>query len=65
MLKIRLRFILILFLAILSAMAFISSGVRADSPTIEILNVDGTIVPVVANYIDRGISRAESEGAVA
>jgi membrane-bound serine protease (ClpP class) len=65
MLKVRLRFTLILFLAILSAMAFISSVVNADSPDIEILSVDGTIVPVVANYIDRGISRAESEGAVA
>jgi len=46
-------------------MAFVSSGVSADSPDIEILHVDGTIVPVVANYLDRGISRAESEGAVA
>jgi membrane-bound serine protease (ClpP class) len=65
MLKVRLRFTLILFLAILSAMAFISSVVNADSTDIEILSVDGTIVPVVANYIDRGIRRAESEGAVA
>jgi membrane-bound serine protease (ClpP class) len=46
-------------------MAFISSVVNADSSDIEILSVDGTIVPVVANYLDRGIGRAESEGAVA
>ena len=65
MLKIRLRFTLILFLAILSAMSLVSSVVNADSANIEILTVDGTIVPVVANYLDRGISRAESEGAVA
>lgn len=65
MLKVRLRFALILFLATLSAMAFISSVVNADSSDIEILSVDGTIVPVVANYLDRGIGRAESEGAVA
>jgi len=65
MLKVRLRFALILFPAILSAMAFISSGVNAGSADIEILSVDGTIVPVVANYLDRGISRAESEGTVA
>ncbi|MCJ7791728.1 MAG: nodulation protein NfeD, partial [Dehalococcoidia bacterium] len=64
MLKVRLRFIPFLFLAILSAIAFVSVGVSADSPRIEILSVDGTIVPVVANYIDRGINRAESEGAV-
>ncbi|MFC2050243.1 nodulation protein NfeD [Chloroflexota bacterium] len=65
MLKIRLRFTLILFLAILSAMSLVSSVVDADSVDIEILTVDGTIVPVVANYLDRGISRAESEGAAA
>jgi len=65
MFKTGLRFYFILFLAVLSAISFISSVVRADSPRIEILSVDGTIVPVVASYIDRGISRAESEGAVA
>jgi membrane-bound serine protease (ClpP class) len=64
MFKSGLRF-LILFLAVLSAVSFISSAARADSPKIEILTVNGTIVPVVASYIDRGISRAESEGAVA
>jgi membrane-bound serine protease (ClpP class) len=65
MFKAGLRFYFILFLAVLSAISFISSVVRADSPRIEILSVDGTIVPVIASYIDRGISRAESEGAVA
>jgi membrane-bound serine protease (ClpP class) len=65
MFKAGLRFYFILFLAVLSAISFISSAVRADSPRIEILSVDGTIVPVIASYIDRGISRAESEGAVA
>jgi membrane-bound serine protease (ClpP class) len=64
MFKVRLRFIAFLFLAILSAIAFVSSVVNADSSDIQILSVDGTIVPVVANYIDRGINRAESEGAV-
>src|SRR4030043_461686 len=65
MLKIRLRFTLILFLAILSAMSLVSSVVNADSEAIEVLSVDGTIVPVVASYLERGISRAESEGATA
>jgi membrane-bound serine protease (ClpP class) len=64
MFKSGLRF-LILFLAVLSAVSFISSAARANSPKIEILTVNGTIVPVVASYIDRGISRAESEGAAA
>jgi membrane-bound serine protease (ClpP class) len=64
MLKVRLRFILLLCLAVLSAMALIGSAVRADSSEIEILTVDGTIVPVVADYIDRGISRAEANESV-
>jgi membrane-bound serine protease (ClpP class) len=43
----------------------ISGGVivSASTPTIEVLHVKGTIVPVVADYIDRGISHAEDEGA--
>jgi membrane-bound serine protease (ClpP class) len=65
MFKSRLRFCIILLLAVLSAMSFISSTVRADSSKIEVLTVNGTIVPVVASYIDRGISRAEAEGATA
>ena len=39
------------------------SIISASSPTIEILHVEGTIVPVVADYIDRGISQAEDENA--
>src|SRR4030042_3346904 len=65
MLKMRARFILILFLAFLLAMSLVSSVVNADSEAIEVLSVDGTIVPVVADYLDLGISRAESEGATA
>jgi membrane-bound serine protease (ClpP class) len=55
----------LLLLVTLWVMAFVSSGVSADSPKVEVLTVDGTIVPVVASYLDRGITRAESEGAVA
>jgi membrane-bound serine protease (ClpP class) len=40
------------------------SLLAAASPaTVEILTVDGTIVPVIADYIDRGISQAEEHGA--
>jgi membrane-bound serine protease (ClpP class) len=40
------------------------SLVSAATPTtVEVLTVDGTIVPVVADYVDRGISRAEKDGA--
>lgn len=65
MFKTALRFHFIILLTVLSAISLISNAVKADSPKIEILTVNGTIVPVVASYIDRGISRAESEGAVA
>jgi membrane-bound serine protease (ClpP class) len=42
------------------------SLIAAASPTtVEVLTVDGTIVPVIADYIDRGISRAEKDGATA
>jgi len=40
------------------------SLMAAASPTtVEILTMDGTIVPVIADYIDRGISQAEKDGA--
>jgi membrane-bound serine protease (ClpP class) len=35
----------------------------ANPTTVEILTVDGTIVPVIADYIDRGISQAEKNDA--
>ncbi len=35
----------------------------ANPTTVEVLTVDGTIVPVIADYIDRGISQAEKDGA--
>ncbi len=40
-----------------------SSVISASSPRIEILHVEGTIVPVVADYVDRGVSQAEDENA--
>jgi len=32
-------------------------------PLVDVLTVDGTIVPVIADYLDRGISRAEEHSA--
>lgn len=36
----------------------------AASQSIQILHVEGTIVPIVADYIDRGITKAEDENAI-
>ncbi len=41
----------------------ITSVAQAATPTVEVLTIDGTIVPVVADYIDRGISHAEDNNA--
>ncbi len=45
--------------------ACIAGAANAGQTHMEVLSVDGTIVPVVASYLDRGISRAESDGATA
>jgi membrane-bound serine protease (ClpP class) len=56
-----------LFLALLVLPVAVGLGgslVAADNPaTVEVLTVDGTIVPVIADYIERGISQAEENGA--
>jgi len=49
----------------LLAGVIISSSVSADSQSIEVLRVEGTIVPIVADYIDRGIEEAEKKGSTA
>jgi membrane-bound serine protease (ClpP class) len=65
MLKSKFRFAYIAILTVLWVMVLVSGAVNADSPNIEILSVDGTIVPVVANYLDRGIGRAEANESIA
>lgn len=47
------------------AFLLIGENVHSRSSNIHVLEVDGTIVPVVANYIDRGISEAEEQGSTA
>jgi len=42
--------------------SFVSERANAETTSIEILKVDGTIVPVIADYIDRGITSAEERG---
>jgi len=55
-------FRIVLYISLLAG-AFLSSGARAATPIIQVLHVDGTIVPVVADYIDKGISKAEEDNA--
>ncbi|PIP47835.1 MAG: serine protease [Chloroflexi bacterium CG07_land_8_20_14_0_80_45_17] len=53
-----------LALFIITIVGTLAGGIiSASGPTIEVLHVEGTIVPVVADYIDRGISHAEDENA--
>jgi membrane-bound serine protease (ClpP class) len=64
MLRTWLRIFFLAFLVIPMAAGIGGSLVAAASPTtVEILTVDGTIVPVIADYIDRGISQAEKDDA--
>jgi membrane-bound serine protease (ClpP class) len=45
--------------------ALLASEVSASAPHVDVLQVKGTINPVLASYIDRGIGVAESDGAAA
>jgi len=59
-----LKLIFLVLLVIPVAAGLGGSLIAAASPaTVEVLTVDGTIVPVIADYIDRGISQAEEHGA--
>jgi len=64
MLRTGLKLFFLALLVIPVAAGLGGSLIAAASPTtIEVLTVDGTIVPVIADYIDRGISQAEENGA--
>lgn len=66
MFKLVFRFIYITILASTLLFAFLSDDTYAQSSdSIEIITVDGTIVPVVTDYINRGISEAEEKGSTA
>lgn len=56
----RLSYIFILVVVLVTS--FFASEADAGASNVEILRVDGTIVPVIADYIDRVISRAEEKG---
>ncbi|MEE8470254.1 MAG: nodulation protein NfeD [Dehalococcoidia bacterium] len=57
--------ICLLLIWVIAAISVVASGSAQPSSQIDVLRVDGVIVPAVAGYIDRGISEAESHQAAA
>jgi len=54
---------LVLLIAVLMLAISIGASVHAQNNTVVVISVKGTIVPVIADYIDKGISRAEDANA--
>ena len=52
-------------LLLCALLSLASTATAAPDDRVVVLEVDGTIVPVVAQYIDRGIEHAESQNATA
>ena len=54
--------ILILVSFLLLAVLMVS-GVRAQTPAVYVITIQGTINPVLVDYVERGIEEAEDNGA--
>ena len=59
MIKVLFKSLRIAFFIALLGGALLSITARAQAPTVKILHVEGTIVPIVADYLERGIDQAE------
>jgi len=64
MIKVVLKALRLAFLLALAAGFLLPVTASAATQSIQILHVEGTIVPIVADYIDRGITQAEDENAI-
>jgi membrane-bound serine protease (ClpP class) len=54
---------LILLFGVLLLAVLMVSGVQAQSPSVYVLTIKGTINPVLVDYVERGIEEAEDNGA--
>ena len=61
----RFLYLLILVIGVVLAVLPGTVGGQEAAPVVHVLRVDGTVNPTLVSYIDRGISRAEEEGAAA
>lgn len=57
------KFRLIFLFGVLLLAVLMASGVQAQSPTVYVLTIKGTINPVLIDYVERGIEEAEDNGA--
>ena len=55
---------LLVLLVLFAGLTATVSG-QGDAPVVDVLRVDGTVNPSLVRYLDRGITKAEKDGAVA
>jgi membrane-bound serine protease (ClpP class) len=54
---------IVLLFAVLLLAVFMAAGVQAQAPAVYVLTIQGTINPVLVDYVERGIEEAEDNNA--